>query len=59
MFIVPLYADTLTPYALRAPVNLPRGRFPNGTQDSLPRAIDELRAEALVELIGTVRGGAR
>jgi hypothetical protein len=59
MFIVPLYVDTLTPYALRAPVNLPRRRFPNGTQDSLPRAIDELRAEALVELIGTVRGGAQ
>ena len=59
MFVVPLYADTLTPYTLRASVHLPRGPFPNGTQDSLPQAIDKLRADALVELVGIVRGGAR
>lgn len=59
MFVVPLYADTLTPYTLRASVHLPRGPFPNGTRDSLPQAIDELRADALVELIGIVHGGVR
>ncbi len=59
MFVVPLYADTLTPYTLRASVHLPRGPFPNGTQDSLPQAIDELRTDALVELISIVHGGTR
>ncbi len=59
MFIVPLYADTLTPYTLRVSANLPRRPLPNRTQDSLPQAIDQLRAEALVELIGAVRGGTR
>lgn len=59
MFVVPLYADTLKPYTLHASVHLPHGPLPNGTQDSLPQAIGELRADALVELIGIVHGGAR
>jgi hypothetical protein len=59
MFVIPLYAETLTPYTQRAWVHLPRGPFPNSTRDSLPQAMDELRVEALLELIGTMRGRAR
>jgi hypothetical protein len=59
MFFIPLYAETLTPYTQRAWVHLPWGPIPNSTRDSLPQAIDELRMEALLELIGTMRGRTR
>jgi hypothetical protein len=59
VFVVPLDGDMLAPHAERPPVHLPHGPCPNGTRDSLSQAVDELREEALRELLGTLPGEKR